>query len=74
MNEVAIHFNMLRALMKDKIGDKMNSTGIISKKRSGSALLKTQLNKKPVKPDDFGISLRHSPVFRFSRFGNTNSP
>ncbi|KAI5563626.1 hypothetical protein BDE02_14G003500 [Populus trichocarpa] len=58
--------------MEDRIGSKMNSTGIISKKRSRSALLKTQLSKEPVEPDDFGTSLGHSPVFRLSRrLGNT---
>jgi hypothetical protein len=47
-NEVAIHLNMLGALMEDRIGGNVNDTCIISIKRSKGTLSKTKLNMEPV--------------------------
>jgi hypothetical protein len=47
-NEVAIHLNMLGALMEDRIGGNVNDTCIISIKRSKGTLSKTKLSMEPV--------------------------
>ena len=47
-NEVAIHLNMLGALMEDRISGNVNNTCIISIKRSRGILLKTKLSKEPM--------------------------
>jgi len=41
-NGMTIHLNMLGALMKNKIGSNLNSTGVISIKRSWSKLWNTK--------------------------------
>jgi hypothetical protein len=41
-NGMTIHFNMFGALMKNGIGSNLNSTGIISMKRSRSKLWNTK--------------------------------
>ena len=47
-NEVAIHLNMLGALMEDRISGNVNGTCIISIKKSRGTLLKTKLSKEPM--------------------------
>ena len=43
-NGMTIHFNMFGALMKNQIGSNLNSTGIISMKRSRSKLWNTKFS------------------------------
>ena len=42
---MTIDFDMFRTLMEDKINDDLNSTGIISMKRSGMILRKTKFTQ-----------------------------
>ena len=43
-NGMTFHFNMFGALMKNRIGSNLNSTSIISMKRSRSKLWNTNLS------------------------------
>jgi hypothetical protein len=42
---MTIDFDMFRMLMEDKISDDLNSTGIISMKRSGMIMRKTKFTQ-----------------------------
>jgi hypothetical protein len=45
-NRMTINLHMLGTLMENRIGDNLNSTGVISMKRSRSSLRKPKLLKK----------------------------
>jgi hypothetical protein len=71
-NRMTIHFGMLGTLMENRIGSNLNSTRVVSMKKSRSSLGKSNFYKQSTKPNNLRASSWHGSIFILSRrFENT---
>lgn len=61
--KMVVHFDMLGALIINKVGSDVNCTGIISMKRIRCQMWKSKFSKYFSKPNDFRASCRYCLIF-----------
>ena len=65
-SDVAIDFNVLGAVMEDIIMSNVDSTMIVTIKRSGNGLWSIHVNQKPAKPDKLVGGVGKSTILSIS--------
>jgi len=63
-NRITTHFNMLGTLIENRIDNKLNSTCVVSMKRSSSSIEKSNFCKEPTKPNNLWVSSRHGFILK----------
>ena len=70
-NNVAVDLNVLVAFMEDNVMSNVDSTTIITIKRSGSGLWSIHVSQEPSKPDKLASGVNKSTILSLgTRTGN----